>query len=120
MRCISKETNIAYFLSSSVFAFIIIDSNSSLWLLSIPVLYYAIIWLIIKIFVWDKKEFVITLRGGFYKKHEILNYGNRQCIILKTLKRYSSNSDYNLAVYPINKKSNIRWIKLSYKIRNLF
>ncbi len=127
MNKISIETKIEFGIIFSVSFLAAVDGKVPFVLLLIPPIAYAIMYLFIRIFIWDKrKQFNITLSQNAFRKGDLIFIGRSEQIGFVLKVNAGVNNQITATVFPLKvtkyKLVNIArlwYVKISYWLRNV-
>lgn len=127
MNKISIETNIGFGLIFSVLFWAAVDGKVPFSLLLMPPIVYTIMYLFIRIFIWDKRrQFNITLSQNAFRKGDLISIGRSEQTGLVLKVNAGVNNQITATLFPLKvtkyKLVNIArlwYVKISYWLRSV-
>lgn len=102
MNIISKETTLAMSLMELIVIIEVFIGNLPIWTLIIIPVSYGLLWLILKIFIWDKRrQFNITIASTEFRKNDLItiNRSGQTALVVKV--KADLGNRIILTVFPI-------------------
>ena len=125
MNKISNLVSILFLLLFVISIAFYIDDKVPFISVFIAPLYYLILYLTLKIFIWDKrKQFNLTLVGNNFRENDIIMISNQiTAIIIKSFPFSNGTSKLSCFRYTESKYWLINWvsikfIRIGYKLRS--